>query len=250
MTEPEKTSTHGDDLLAAEYVLGVLDGEERIEVQNRLRSDPDFRDAIARWQGHLGALAAPIPSIAPPPALKRRLEAALFHADVSAADRRGWLDSLVFWRVTTAAATLAAVVALGVNLTSPGPVEPRASEPLVADTSNGYFAALRNGDAAPVVLIRFDPDRGELILSGPVANDGDTPVQPELWVIPPGQAPRSLGLIADLSGELQTRLPVGETLLAQIAEGAVLAISLEPPGGSTTGAPTGPVIAVGTIQTL
>lgn len=45
-------------------------------------------------------------------------------------------------------------------------------------------------------------------------------------------------------------LDVDEAAGAAIARGAVLAISLEPPGGSPTGAPTGPVIAAGEVRTL
>ncbi|MCV6801492.1 anti-sigma factor domain-containing protein, partial [Achromobacter ruhlandii] len=62
----------------------------------------------------------------------------------------------------------------------------------------------------------------------------------ELWVIPPGQAPQSVGLVA----------PEGLTALprAQGLEGVqTLAITLEPPGGSPSGKPTGPVIMSGDV---
>jgi anti-sigma-K factor RskA len=62
----------------------------------------------------------------------------------------------------------------------------------------------------------------------------------ELWAIPPGQAPQSVGLVS----------PEGLTALRR-AQGLAgvqqLAITLEPPGGSPTGAPTGPVIMSGDV---
>ena len=62
----------------------------------------------------------------------------------------------------------------------------------------------------------------------------------ELWAIPPGQAPHSFGLVS----------PEGLTALRR-AQGLAgvqqLAITLEPPGGSPTGAPTGPVIMSGDV---
>lgn len=250
MTEHETPSSHGPDLLAAEYVLGVLDVSEREAAETRLQEDADFADAVARWQGRLGPLAAPVSPVSPSPALKRRIEAALFGSGTTETSSTGWLGSLVFWRTTTTVSAVAAAIAIAVNLVQPtgpaGPLEPDGVE----TSSSGYFAALRDGDAAPVILVRFEPDTGELVLSGPVASDLADPVQPELWIIPPGEAPRSLGLIADTDGVVDSRVPVGAELVAAIGEGAVLAISLEPPGGSPTGAPTGPVIAVGTVQTL
>jgi anti-sigma-K factor RskA len=39
-------------------------------------------------------------------------------------------------------------------------------------------------------------------------------------------------------------------LLARVNKEAVLAVSLEPPGGSPTGQPTGPVIANGKLAQL
>jgi anti-sigma-K factor RskA len=63
----------------------------------------------------------------------------------------------------------------------------------------------------------------------------------ELWAVPPQGAPRSLGLI---SSQGTTIVKKGKVL----DNTAALAVSLEPPGGSPTGAPTGPVLFVGKLQ--
>lgn len=60
----------------------------------------------------------------------------------------------------------------------------------------------------------------------------------ELWVIAPGAAPVSLGLLDDPQLVVTyPRPPAGWTL----------AVSIEPAGGSQTGAPTGPVILAAEI---
>jgi anti-sigma-K factor RskA len=68
---------------------------------------------------------------------------------------------------------------------------------------------------------------------------------PELWLIPPGRAPRSLGLV---SIDKAHTVEVPADLRAALAAGSVLAITLEPPGGSPHGAPTGPIIAKGSVR--
>lgn len=69
----------------------------------------------------------------------------------------------------------------------------------------------------------------------------------ELWLIPPGDKPHSLGLI-DPNRPVTIKVP--KDLLTQVNNEAVLAVSLEPPGGSPTGQPTGPVIANGKLAAL
>jgi anti-sigma-K factor RskA len=69
----------------------------------------------------------------------------------------------------------------------------------------------------------------------------------ELWLIAAGGKPRPVGLLAGHGPQL---LPVSASLRSAEAAKAVLAVSLEPPGGSPTGAPTGPVIASGVIASL
>jgi anti-sigma-K factor RskA len=64
----------------------------------------------------------------------------------------------------------------------------------------------------------------------------------ELWAVPPSGAPRSLGLIAGNAATVVRR--------DKLLDGtAALAVSLEPSGGSPTGAPTGPVLYVGKLGT-
>ena len=68
-----------------------------------------------------------------------------------------------------------------------------------------------------------------------------------MWLIPPGDKPHSLGLI---DPSRPVRITVPKSLLPQVNRDAMLAVSLEPPGGSPTGQPTGPVIANGKLASL
>jgi anti-sigma-K factor RskA len=67
---------------------------------------------------------------------------------------------------------------------------------------------------------------------------------PELWLIPAGQKPISVGMIAS---NAPTTIALDPAMLARLGPTAALAVSVEPPGGSPTGQPTGPVIAKGAI---
>ncbi len=69
----------------------------------------------------------------------------------------------------------------------------------------------------------------------------------ELWLIGADGKPKPLGLL-DPARPAAMRLP--EPLGRGVVEKAVLAVSLEPRGGSPTGLPTGPVVAKGAILAL
>jgi anti-sigma-K factor RskA len=68
----------------------------------------------------------------------------------------------------------------------------------------------------------------------------------ELWSVPPQGAPRSLGLISADGATVLPRGKLPDTLLKGGTD--ALAVSVEPPGGSPTGAPTGPVVYAGKLQ--
>jgi anti-sigma-K factor RskA len=80
---------------------------------------------------------------------------------------------------------------------------------------------------------------------------GAAPVAPgralELWMLPDGQPPRSLGVLP--AGGI-ARVPLVGPSDAALANIPALAVSLEPAGGSPTGLPTGPVLYSGRIERM
>jgi anti-sigma-K factor RskA len=65
----------------------------------------------------------------------------------------------------------------------------------------------------------------------------------ELWIQPPdAKAPRSLGVLPAAGRQA--------TLPAVPAPGTALSVTLEPSGGSPTGAPTGRVVYAGTLRRI
>jgi anti-sigma-K factor RskA len=68
---------------------------------------------------------------------------------------------------------------------------------------------------------------------------------PELWLIPAGGKPIAVGMIAH---DKPTTITLAPSLLAQLGPTALLAVSVEPIGGSPTGQPTGAVIGKGAIS--
>jgi anti-sigma-K factor RskA len=226
----DHTGLPEDEMLAAEYALGVLDGAERTAAEQRIARERSFASLVAAWEERLAPWAAEIPEVVPPAHVWGRIARTL----PAQARRAGLWQSIAFWRGFSvaagalAAACLAAVVYLGV-LTQ--------QQPLVATIEGGgqrHFVAT------------IDTRRGAVAIV-PAAFRADATRVPELWLIPPDGRPRSVGL-------LRADAPVTLALTGELADlaknNAVLAVSLEPPGGSTTGLPTGPVIGTGKLTNL
>jgi anti-sigma-K factor RskA len=218
-----------DELLAAEYALGVLGGAEREIAARRVAREGAFAAMVAAWNERLAPWAGEIDEVAPPPQVWERIGASL---PQQAARARLW-DSLAFWRIfalagVLAAACLAVVIYLGAA---------RPGEPLVAAIDGG-------GQRSFVATV--DTRHGTIAVV-PATFAGDATRVPELWLIPPGGKPLPVGL---LNGDKPVVIAIPAALVAHTASGATLAVSLEPPGGSPTGAPTGPVIGAGKLTAL
>ncbi|HWK68837.1 MAG TPA: anti-sigma factor [Rhizobiaceae bacterium] len=244
LTDQDGREPTGDDILAAEYVLGALSSEERRQVGARIDSEPDFARLVESWESHFGPLASAYPSVEPPAGVKAAIDRRLFDPSADAAPAggttapggRGIWSSLSFWRGLAAAALAALVLYVAVPAFRP-PAElpaPRLVASLSADGSDVRYLAV------------YDEARGEVSLShvsGERAADRDF----ELWTIEGSNAPVSLGVIPTGA---TAHLAVREAARARLAAGAILAVSLEPPGGSPTGQPTGPVVAAGDLKSI
>lgn len=219
------------DRLAAEYVLGTLRGPARRRFHTLLGAHPALREAVSAWQERLAPLSGSVPEVEPPPRIWQRIEAQLF-ADAAARPARWW-QRLAPWRALSAAggvAVLALVVVLQQGPAAQAPIiVVLGANPEAAQALNASFVASVSADGRALVLRPLN----ELSLGAGKAL--------ELWAVPAQGAPRSLGLVR----------PEGATTLLRtqlLRDTAAFAVSVEPSGGSPTGAPTGPIVSVGKLQ--
>jgi anti-sigma-K factor RskA len=236
------------DLLAAEYVLGALEGPEREDVVRRADSDAVLGTAIAAWEVRLAPLAAMVPPVAPPVTLWPRVEtscgltaAPLGPASAAgrAAPRRGLWDAIGFWRGATAAGFgLAAAIAVAAVITRPPPPVPVAAPEI--PVASAVLAPSKGG--TPAFVAEATPEK-TLVLRPlerlAVAADKDY----ELWALPDGTSvPKPLGVLK-AAGQTVTLPP-------SLHGPMLLLVSLEQKGGSPTGLPQGPVLWLGHMPQL
>ncbi|MDZ7857942.1 anti-sigma factor domain-containing protein [Sphaerotilus sp.] len=223
------------DRLAAEYVLGTLQGGARRRFEALLPAHPGLRSAVWRWQDRLVPLTASVPPVTPSAAVWRGIEQRIFGetatADAATSVQQRitrWWERLGLWQGLAGAASLA-TLALAVALSLPGPVQPPVVVVMGTEQGPASFVASVGADGRSLVL-------------KPLAGVTVTAAQAlELWAVPPKGAPRSLGLVSNKGATTVLR----EHLLQGTA---AFAVSVEPTGGSPTGAPTGPVVSVGHLE--
>ena len=217
--------------LAAEYVLGTLRGRARQRFERVARTNRALADAVREWEERLLPLAEALPPVVPPAHVWRAVQTRI---GATPAPRTPFWSSLGLWRALAGAA-LAAVVVLSTVLLRPAPERPEGA----------LVVVLAGSDAKPALVA--SADRLGRYLSVKAVGRLDVPADRalELWMLPQGGNPRSLGLL-DAAGTARVLLaaPADEALRSIPA----LAVSLEPRGGSPTGLPTGPVLYTGAVQ--
>lgn len=219
--------------LASEYVLGTLRGGARRRFEAWMRDDAVVRQAVTRWQGRLAPMAEFAEPVQPPARVWDGLEQEL---GLTERRERGWLsrlgDNLAFWRGLGLVSSAAAAVLLAVLLVR---------QPDGVPAPPSYIATLADERAQVAMLVSGYPGRNELTVRVLAAPEMDEDRSLELWAVPPTGQPRSLGLVSR-SGTSTLPLPPGVTP----EEAALLAVSLEPRGGSPSPAgPTGPILYKG-----
>ena len=218
--------------LAAEYVIGTLRGRARARFQALQRYDPELRRIVAEWEARLTPLSVAAGEIVPPARVWQTVA-----RRIGAARGRGAWGGLAFWRglaVTSTAFVLILAAFIG--------VAPRPEPPMA------MVAVMNDDKGQPALVVSWPPMKAmrdpyvriKVVQEHPVMAPGTTW---EMWMLPGGNgAPVSMGLIGIDADQTMKVKPA----LASRMEGAWgLAMSVEPAGGSPTGAPTGPVIFKG-----
>ena len=223
------------DRLAAAYAAGTLRGPARRRFEALLPAHPALREATRIWQERLMPLTAALPPETPPARVWQRIEARIDGASPNAApvSRTPIASRLAFWRGLAAFASIAAL-SLAVLVATPSAVQP----PIIVVLSSTAPGA---GGATPASFVASISGDGRAVVTRPLTQVALQPDRVlELWAAAGAGAPRSLGLISASGASVvrKAALPPGTDHLA---------VSLEPSGGSPTGAPTGPVLYVGKL---
>lgn len=210
------------DQLAAEYALGTLRGRARERLRRRLREDDALARAVAAWEARLAPMTEAVKPVAPPARVWGKIEKEL---QLNKRPSRWKALGLI----ASGAAAALVVVALLLPLRR-------------AEIPASYVAVLSDPKTNQPVLIAT-AQRNAMVLH---VNTLEPKIHVagrslELWALPRGAQPKSLGVLAGARSDLKL-VAVADRSLGDVP---ALAISLEPPGGSPTGQPTGPVLYTG-----
>ncbi|MEX0603999.1 MAG: anti-sigma factor [Marinobacter sp.] len=221
--------------LAAEYVLGSLTGPARKRFERWMMESYRVRQEVWSWEETLSGLGQVVPAEAPPERVWTAIERRLWPEQAPSRPSSGfsWL-----WPSWGLLATAAAVLMAVLLVQQPEPER----FPLLSG------AIVQEDVKDPLWLVSEAGDDNRLRLR-PVAAEAAQPDRDyELWVVPEEGQPLSLGVIPVGDDVLQIEL--NDSVRAALEKSRTLAISLEPKGGSTTGAPTGPILHVTKLYDL
>lgn len=240
--------THDPDIegLAAEYVLGSLTNAEREEVDSRRKSDIALDAAVLAWQRRLAPLSELTPEVEPRADAFASILARISQVPRSeprSADIHILYRNARRWRrVATGASLLAACLALVAGwffyLQNAAPTA------LVAELYRASANTTADEIMRPSFVVTVDL-KGCTVSVRPVTARLRAGQTYQLWAVRHGtSAPSPLGLIA--RAETTTLACPAGFPAAEFAN-AMMAVSLEPEGGSTTGAPSSAFMFVGKL---
>ena len=221
------------DALAAEYVIGTLRGRARARFEGLMRYDPALRRLVAEWEARLTPLAGAAGEIAPPAGVWKKLSRRI--AGNTREPR--WWTSLPVWRGLAATATAFTLIMAVVIAAAPRPQPPMA-----------MVAVMNDDKGQPALVVSWPPMKDmrdphvriKVVQEHPVMAPGTAW---EMWMLPGGNAaPVSMGLI---NTDRDQVMKIAPALARKMGGAWGVAMSVEPAGGSKTGAPTGPVIFQG-----
>jgi anti-sigma-K factor RskA len=233
-----------DDFAAAEFALGTLDPAERTALAARRLREPELEAAIRGWEERLAPLAEAVPPIEPPRDYFQDIQARLRAPAATATPIRprpvddaiaALKGCLARWRAAAiGAASLAAMLAIGFV----------ARETTRETAPREYVAVLQKDAASPAFAVTVNLDTREMTVR-PVAAPAPAGKSYELWIIDKQLgAPRSLGVIDAANVVRADKLAAFDR--AVVAD-ATYAVTIEPPGGSPDGKPSGAPVWLGKL---
>jgi anti-sigma-K factor RskA len=264
---------HNNESLAAEYVLGTLDTDERAEAQALLETNAVFAARVHYWERRLGELNSMVQGVEPPAETWWKIAARLEGVSASenfvlpsveepASPEKSNIIDLVrrlrYWRegmivAVTAAATLAGLVVTSAVAPDAVPALLRPKQQIVevvksqfikSEAPARFVAVLQQNNVWPAFILTVDIE-GRSLTVRRVSADPQAGKSYELWLVSERfPTPQSLGVVGDTDFAVDNKLSAYD---AATITGATYAVSLEPEGGSPTGIATGPILWKGRL---
>ncbi|WP_265529613.1 anti-sigma factor [Sphingomicrobium marinum] len=233
---------------AAELALGLLEGSELADANRRLLADADFAELVDWWHLKFAHLSRQFDAVPPPSSIWPAIDSHLAGQDdipaIAVPTGKGWRKRAAGFLGFMLGVAVMLYVDKGTDLLGPRVVEVPVEQPV--SVTPQLFAALDGGETGPDISTRLDPASRKLavqIAGVPEAELGPSRA-PELWVVPAGGAPQSLGLLPYQGGYSRE---LGEAEAALFAAGATIAVTYEERDSAPHSAPTTDIVAAGQL---
>lgn len=221
------------------FVLGLLRGQERRQFEADLAVDPVLASEVSAWESWLLPLSLAVPQVAPPETVWREIERILAPRDAVVSRpaatklrrrptlRETFWDNVAIWRGIGAIA-VAAVIAL-VVLRPQQPQAPSMVAVLASKAGPVFTVAVHSNGAMNIVPVgTTTPPPGKVW---------------QLWAVAGGEKPVAVGFVEPNGSVTQPNQLPPDLRKPQI----LMAVTVEPPGGSPTGQPDTPIVFAGPI---
>lgn len=254
MSEPD--ITRDDPMIAAEFSLGLLEGEELLAARGKLNSDEAFAWRKQWWDDWFVPLTDNVGGAEPSGEVWERIAAAI--APVAAAGGAAFAGAEIIelqgqlrrWQWTAALTSAAAAVLVAVMVFAPGTgpaPTPGATEPPALAAAGPLVAQVPIGDTGLRLDVTYIPE-SETMLVGAIGLTADGVHDHELWLVPAGGGElQSLGVVAP--GEVHSMQLPGD-IARNLGNGVGLVLTREPIGGKPEGVDAGPVVAEGVFSNV
>ncbi len=243
----DEDSRREDALIAGEYALGLLEGEELLAARGRISSEPAFAAQVAWWEKELVNLADGFAGAEPGAHVWERIAADIGTSEAPpSAEVVDLTPRLRRWQWTAAltsaaAAVLAAIMIFGPATTTPTPAATDTPQLAAADP---LYAQVPIGDTGLRLDVTYVP-KSETMVIAAIGLTPDGIHDHELWLVPADGSPlQSLGVVDP--GAVHS-MPLPADIARNLGDGAGLVLTVEPLGGKPEGEDAGPVVAEGTF---
>ena len=253
-----------DAMMAAEYALGLLEGEELLAARGKEAAGEkavgDFAWRKTWWDAWFAPLTDEMKGAEPGPHVWEAIaanvnanraaqaEAELAGGGGAAANVIDLQSRLKRWQWTAGITSAAAAVLLAVMVFAPGsepaPAPGSIETPVIA-AGDPLVAQVPIGETGLRLDVTYIPE-SERLLVGAIGLTADGVHDHELWLVPAdGSALQSLGVVAP--GEVRS-VTLPDDITRNLGDGVELVLTREPIGGKPEGVDAGPVVAQGAFS--